>query len=229
MSDKKYYAVKMGKTPGIYNTWDECKANVHGFPGAVYKGFKTLEEAEAFMGLGDTIDTSTLSDKNNSTEKNTAGASDKYEPEDLATFLEANRNCEAVAFVDGSFDIATKRYACGAILLHEGELIEISESFYDEEMSTMRNVSGEIEGSMHAMKYCLENGIKSIDIFFDYEGIEKWALGMWKTNKNGTKNYKAFYDSIKDKLEVHFHKVKGHSGNPGNDKADELAKKALGL
>ena len=29
---KKYYAVRVGKVPGIYQTWDECKKNVHGFP-----------------------------------------------------------------------------------------------------------------------------------------------------------------------------------------------------
>ena len=34
---KKYYAVRVGKVPGIYQTWDECKKNVHGFPAAEYK------------------------------------------------------------------------------------------------------------------------------------------------------------------------------------------------
>ena len=49
---KKFYAVKNGKTPGIYETWDECKENVSGFPGAEYKSFKTLEEAKEFMEVG---------------------------------------------------------------------------------------------------------------------------------------------------------------------------------
>ena len=43
----KFYAVKKGKIPGIYNSWDDCKKMVDGFPGAVYKSFKTLEEAGA--------------------------------------------------------------------------------------------------------------------------------------------------------------------------------------
>ena len=48
MAKKNYYAVKQGKVPGIYRTWDACKAQVHGYPGAIYKGFERLEEAEVF-------------------------------------------------------------------------------------------------------------------------------------------------------------------------------------
>ena len=44
----KYYAVKKGRKPGVYQSWAECKAMVDGFPGAVYKSFKTREEAVTF-------------------------------------------------------------------------------------------------------------------------------------------------------------------------------------
>ena len=44
----KYYAVKKGKVPGIYLNWNDCKAMVDGYPGAVYKSFKTIEEAEKY-------------------------------------------------------------------------------------------------------------------------------------------------------------------------------------
>ena len=49
---KKYYAVKIGKTPGVYETWAECQNQINGFSGAVYKGFATKEEAIAFVGKG---------------------------------------------------------------------------------------------------------------------------------------------------------------------------------
>eukprot|EP01135_Chromosphaera_perkinsii_P008622 Nk52_evm64s1401 gene=Nk52_evmTU64s1401 len=51
MAKKKFYAVARGKTPGIYSTWDECKAQVTGFSKAMYKGFVTRDEAEAYMRL----------------------------------------------------------------------------------------------------------------------------------------------------------------------------------
>jgi len=46
---QKFYAVVKGHIPGIYTTWDEAKTQVDGYPGAVYKSFKTEEEAEEFM------------------------------------------------------------------------------------------------------------------------------------------------------------------------------------
>lgn len=51
MAQKKYYAVKIGKIPGIYGSWAECQEQISGFPGAVYKGFALKEEAEEFLGF----------------------------------------------------------------------------------------------------------------------------------------------------------------------------------
>jgi ribonuclease HI len=45
----KYYAVKVGKVPGIYLEWEECKRQVDGYPGAIHKSFKSKIEAERFI------------------------------------------------------------------------------------------------------------------------------------------------------------------------------------
>ncbi len=42
---QKYFVVWEGITPGIYSSWEECKRQVHGFQGAKYKSFTTMEEA----------------------------------------------------------------------------------------------------------------------------------------------------------------------------------------
>ena len=49
MAKQSFYAVKVGKTPGVYKTWNECKAQVEGFPNAAYKKFKSELEAQSFM------------------------------------------------------------------------------------------------------------------------------------------------------------------------------------
>ena len=47
----KFYSVYKGKSgePKIFTSWDECKKEVIGFKGAIYKSFKTKEEAEKFQ------------------------------------------------------------------------------------------------------------------------------------------------------------------------------------
>ena len=42
----KYYVVLEGRTKGIFKTWEECKAAVEHYNGAVYKSFESLLEAQ---------------------------------------------------------------------------------------------------------------------------------------------------------------------------------------
>lgn len=46
----KYYAVKKGKKPGIYTSWEECNKQVSGFPWCEYKSFNSKSEAQNYMG-----------------------------------------------------------------------------------------------------------------------------------------------------------------------------------
>lgn len=36
---KLWYAVKSGRKTGLFTSWDDCKLQVIGYPGASYKGF----------------------------------------------------------------------------------------------------------------------------------------------------------------------------------------------
>jgi ribonuclease HI len=49
---RKYYVVWKGRKIGIFATWDECEAQVKGFPGAQYKSFDSPTAAEAAYHLG---------------------------------------------------------------------------------------------------------------------------------------------------------------------------------
>ncbi len=204
---QKFYAVRQGKVPGIYLSWDDCRAQVHGYSQAVYKSFPTREEAEKFMqnGAAPMADTSTED-------------ADVTEPGLLR------------AYVDGSYVPAmADSFAYGVVFLDANGIQTASGACKDPDLATMRNVAGEIRGAAYAMQYALEKGYRKLCIYHDYEGIARWCLGDWKTNREGTRAYKAYYDSIKDRLEVQFIKVKGHSGDTYNEMADQLAKKALGL
>ena len=209
----KFYAVKVGKTPGIYNSWDDCKAQTDGFSGAVYKSFKNAAEAAEFMGWGQS-----------------SGSKDSIkETSSDVKIIDTENDLENVAYVDGSYNVATGEFSYGVVMFHNGQEHTFSKSFADSELATMRNVAGEIKGAEAAMEYAYQNGMKSLTIYHDYEGIAKWPLRDWAANKEGTKAYQDFYDNIKKYVDIKFVKVKGHSGDKYNDLADKLAKEALGI
>ena len=203
---KKYYAVKNGKSgDNIYQSWAECEAQVKGAPGVLFKGFATRAEAEAFL--------------QRAGESTTEG--DAPQP--------PRREGVAVAYVDGSYHDATKEFACGAVLFWQGERLLFSQKYKDSQMAEMRNVAGEILGAVAVIRHCLEHRIPALEIHHDYEGVGKWALGLWKANKPGTQAYAALCREAARDLKLTFVKVKGHSGNACNDLADRLSRKALGL
>lgn len=220
MAKKKYYAVAVGRTPGIYFFWDDCKKQVTGFPSAAYKGFETLEEANQFIEAikGNTVTAPAKAEK---VAASSPSASTSLTEPPVST------DTEAVAYVDGSFNNHNKTFSYGVVMFFQGEELHFSKKVTDDSLVSMRNVAGEICGSMAAMQFAVENHCTHLTIYHDYEGIAKWPLGLWKTNKEGTIAYKEYYDSIKDKLQVTFSKVKGHSNDKYNDLADELAKKAI--
>jgi len=45
----KFYAVKAGRTTGIFTDWDSCKQSINGFSGAVFKSFTTIESANEYL------------------------------------------------------------------------------------------------------------------------------------------------------------------------------------
>ncbi|MFS0820902.1 viroplasmin family protein [Bacillus sp. 1P02SD] len=212
MAKKKYYAVKVGRDTGIYETWDECKKQVEGFTGATYKGFSTLVEAEHFL-----LDVSSKIDKlkgNTNLEIN--------------EFINQLDDTTIVAFVDGSYDTESKVYGYGVVLVDkEGIKEEIIGSDNNKDYIDTRNVAGEIEGVQNAITHAVGYGYKKIALFYDYEGIEKWAVGDWKANSTIAKDYVIFINDMKRCIDLEFHKVKAHSGIVYNEKADELAKKSL--
>ena len=60
-------------------------------------------------------------------------------------------------------------------------------------------------------------------------GIEMWANGQWKTNKEGTRAYKSFINQIRPRIAIRFQKVAAHTGVRFNELVDQLAKASVGI
>lgn len=204
----KYYAVKQGRIPGIYTDWDSCQKQINGFSGALYKSFKDLNEAKIYLGQEvqkKRVDVEKISNNNN----------------DGKTLI---------VYVDGSYSKELHQYGYGCVFIENGEIIHtISGKDGHPQYVDMRNVMGEITAAKIAVKYAMKNNYDTVKIYYDYEGIEKWATGAWKCNKPATGNYKKYMMESRKNIKIEFYKVKAHTGDVYNEMADKLAKKSLGM
>ena len=224
MAKKKFYAVKQGRKTGMFLTWDDCKKQVMGYPGAIYKSFGTREEAEAYLGVtgaqtGQKNGTADATERTAGITRSVSSGNNKSENTENAVEI----------YVDGSYHAATKEFSYGMVVLIDGKEEKFSQKMTDPELAQMRNVAGEIKGSEAAMQYALDHEIPSIIVYHDYQGIASWCNGDWKANKPGTIAYRDFYREASRKIKIQFRKVKGHSNDKYNDMVDQLAKEALGI
>lgn len=209
MAAKKFYAVKKGKTVGIFSSWTDCKASVDGYSGAEYKGFGTWEEAREYLGDAD-------------------GGACGYRVVTGEQSAEKKPESCMLAYVDGSYNDSLKKYSFGCVFLLEDGRIFTEYGNGDNPQSLQhRNVTGEMLGAMYAVKVAMENGFRAIEIRYDYQGIEKWVTGEWRSKTELTQKYAASMREWSKRIVITFHKVAAHSNVKYNELADRLAKKGL--
>lgn len=205
MAKKKVYAVKNGRQTGLFYSWDECKRMVHGFPGAVYKSFETQQEAEDYL----------------------TGSLQPQQVPEQAKEPESSEG-HLIAYVDGSFQKKIGRYSYGCILIApDGSITRESGSGSEPQSLALRNVAGEMLGAMHAVQWAQEQGYTSIDIRYDYAGIEQWATHGWQAKNELTQKYAAYMGRCMEQIRITFTKIAAHTGDRYNEEADQLAKEAL--
>lgn len=221
MAGKKFYAIAAGHRPGIYNNWPEAQAQVHGFPGAVYKGFPSLAEAEAWL--------------RSPSYRPGAGrptGSPRPAPAPRASAPPAGtapKAGEVTIYTDGGAIYNPGPGGYGVVQIYEGVEQERSGGF---RLTTNNRM--ELMGTIVALRE-LEYRDKPVTLYSDssyvVNGINKgWAQGWrkrgWiKSDRQPAVNpdlWAELLDLLSD-LQVTFKWVKGHSGNPFNERCDQLA------
>lgn len=130
-----------------------------------------------------------------------------------------------LAYVDGSYQDALKKYGFGCIfILPDGRIYTEYGNGDNPDSLKQRNVSGEMLGAMYAVRFALNSGFTAIEIRYDYEGIEKWVTGAWKSKNDLTKKNAQTMLGWGQKIQIRFTKVPAHSKVKYNELADETAK-----
>lgn len=200
-----FYAVKRGKTPGIYNTWVDCKEQIEGCERPVFKKFARKEDAEEWMLSREAKENSPIEHPENNK---------KYKR-------------SVLAYVDGSYNEKTDVTGFGIVYIADDKSKETSSGVVAP--LGMRQVNGEITAAEKAVRYAIAIGYDHITVYYDYEGVKHWAKGTWRTNKARTTEYKDAMKKLSELIAIDFEKVSAHSGVENNELADSLAKSACGM
>jgi ribonuclease HI len=138
---------------------------------------------------------------------------------------------EAIVYTDGACSGNPGPGGWGATIKIGDETFEI---FGGEDNTTNNRM--ELIAAIKALEYLNENHKITLYTDSNYvkDGITKWIFNWkknnWKTStKKPVKNSDLWIqlDEIQNKREVKWNWVKGHSGNLGNERADELARMGI--
>ena len=222
---KQYYVVIRGRRPGLYDQWygeEGAAAQVDGFVDAVYKGFYTLQEAAEWLRE---IHAETLPELPPDLVDLLGLEPAQPRREGASALLKAGK---ILIYTDGGASDNPGPGGYGVILRYRGHRRELSGGFRWTTNNRMELLAC-IEGLKALKRRC------SVVLYSDSRYVvngmsegwaERWQAKGWKlANGEDVKNADLWQQlaELCQQHEVEFRWVRGHSGNPDNERCDELA------
>ena len=209
---KKFYAVKRGRKTGLFTVWAECAAQVKGFQGAVYKGFMTEEEARAWLGGVD------------ARAEQPRAAAEMAEPSapDADYIIHTDGSCLRNPGGAGGWAAVIETAATGAVEEKSGGDPETTNNRMELTAALMA-LTAVPEGARVAL-YTDSQYLKNA---FTKFWLPAWKKRGWKKADGEpvlNQDLWVQLDAAFAARQVQFHWVKGHAGNPRNERCDALAR-----
>jgi ribonuclease HI len=218
---KKFYAVAVGRVPGIYTEWfgkNGAQVQVTGVAGARYRGFATRREAEGFVKAGGRGKPAARARKTGT------GPGVRPAPPSPET--------DVVLYTDGGARPTNPGPGgYGVVLMDKGKKSELSGGFRwttNNRMEIMACIVG-----LGAMKTPSAVTLYSDSQYVVNAMTRGWAKGWrkrgWvKSDKKPALNSDLWKEllALCETHSVAFVWVKGHAGHPENERCDQLATEA---
>ena len=212
---KKFYAVKRGHKTGLFTIWADCAAAVQGFRGAVYKGFMTESEARDWLaGTGVSGGTQPPA--------HTAPSAADEAPADADYIIHTDGSCLQNPGGAGGWAAVIEIAATGAVEEKSGGDPETTNNRM-ELTAALKAVSAVPAGS----RIVLYTDSQYLKNAFTKFWLPAWKKRGWKKADGAPVLNQDLWmqlDAAFAARHVRFRWVKGHAGNPRNERCDELAR-----
>lgn len=207
---KTFYAVKKGRSIGIFMSEKECTESVDGYHGAKYKEFSTEAAARSYLGMPGV-------------------PTDEKKNERRPAFGVYNTDPDArlVVYTDGSCD--GRRYGWGMVVIEDAHSAR-GYCGFGSRPGYVRcgSLAGELIAALKAMEYAIDHGYRHLVICHDFTGVRQWAAFEHNPKNRVAQSYQDMVENMRSYgLEISFRKVKAHSGVWGNAIADGLAGRGM--
>jgi ribonuclease HI len=234
---KHYYAVRIGREPGIYRTWEECKVQVDGYAKAQYKGFGSLEEAEEYLGYVKTSkpcvakpSVAKLFNPPSAPKKKRGTGQGENEARAREMLETSDGLMHVVIYTDGACLGNPGPGGYGVVLLHGKDRKEFSRGFRlttNNRMEMLACIVGlqALEGQCAVTLY---SDSQYVINSMNKGWAQRWKKNRWKRNGENVPNADLWEKMLGlcDKHKVRFNWVRGHAGNKENERCDQLARQA---
>ncbi|HEY9088395.1 MAG TPA: ribonuclease HI [Anaerolineaceae bacterium] len=221
----KYYAVRRGRAPGIYTTWEETLAQVSGFPGAVYKGFFTRQDAEDFLAGKTPVSTPTpVSSSRPPVEQ--PGLFSAPLPVDADDPQTAGWKT-ATLFTDGGCISNPGPGGWGAVLVSGAGRKELSGGFRlttNNRMELMACIAG-LEALKEPCRVTLIADSRYVINGLSSGSARRWQHQGWINHGRSVPNADLWARLLAAAAQhaLRFEWIRGHTGHPENERCDALA------
>lgn len=236
VSRMPFYAVRVGRTPGVYATWGECQREIEKFPAPQYKKFDTEAEAESFINEGKNPPAKSAGGKIKTT-KTASGR--QTTPYSRPTTGEAvGGSSVPIVFTGGACVNKGRGNPRAGIGVYWGpnHPLNVSERLPGRNTNNRAEIYAAVKAAEQARKQGLSELIVKTDSHFLVNSMTKWVPSWqkkgWKTAAgNDVINKEDFEDLIEASkgLMIHWVHVKGPQGAEGNECADKLALQGAAL
>jgi ribonuclease HI len=225
MRKKNVYAVKSGRQPGIYTSLVECNQQVAGYSKAEYRGFATRKEAEEYLRGSEPK----IPGKLTIAVQTEVGVSRRVGSNHSSSLK------KVIIYTDGACAGNPGPGGYGVVLIHGDHRKEISAGFRlstNNRMEILACIVG-----LRALKEPCDVTIYSDSKYVVNAMTKSWAL-QWRRRGWKRKDQQGEYHDARNadlwqqmldlcnQHRVKFEWVRGHSGNQGNERCDELAREA---
>lgn len=226
-----YYAVAVGRIPGIYPSWAEAEMQVRGFSGALYQKFSRRDQAEQFIQIRGIYTPPTLPAPITSLVRLAPPAPITSPAPLVLPILPAASSSSTffsqdTVFTDGSFAGGLAGYGWVFIpKFSENHTL----SGYGPVVGKLTNNTGELTAILNALN-TIPN--RPLDIYTDSEyslkcvtqWYSRWEKNGFRTTKGTPVANIELIQAIRARMDgVAFFHVKAHVGHIWNEMADKLA------